>query len=119
MRPGDIILVDFNGSCTPWSPMASRCSTGDLGQQRGMQVVRVNEMSIRKSGNALDALREEEPNDAGLTRNAPDVVPGHRRAAGAGSGPRRMTIRDLLTRWARGSVIELPRSAGDPAGCGR
>jgi hypothetical protein len=30
--------------------------SGDLGQQRGMQVVRVNEMKLRKSGNSLDAF---------------------------------------------------------------
>jgi hypothetical protein len=30
--------------------------SGELGQQRGKQVVRINEMNIRKSGNSLDAF---------------------------------------------------------------
>lgn len=55
MRPGDIIPFDFNGHATVDSDGIT-LFTGDLGQQRGMQVVRVNQMNIRKSGNALDAF---------------------------------------------------------------
>lgn len=55
MRPGDIIPFDFDGHATVTSD-GIPLFTGDLGQQRGMQVVRVAEMNIRKSGNALDAF---------------------------------------------------------------
>jgi flagellar motor switch protein FliM len=55
MRPGDIIPLDFDGHATVLSDGVPLFS-GDLGQQRGMQVVRVNEMKQRKSGNSLDAF---------------------------------------------------------------
>ena len=55
MRPGDIIPLDFDGHAIVLSDGVPLFS-GDLGQQRGMQVVRVNEMKQRKSGNSLDAF---------------------------------------------------------------
>jgi flagellar motor switch protein FliM len=55
MRPGDIIPCDFNGHATALSDGIPLFS-GDLGQQNGKQVIRVNEMNIRKSGNSLDAF---------------------------------------------------------------
>jgi flagellar motor switch protein FliM len=53
MRPGDIIPCDFDGHATVLSD-GIPLFWGDLGQQRGRQVVRVSEMSIRKAGNSLD-----------------------------------------------------------------
>ncbi len=55
MRPGDIIPCDFDGHATVTSDGIPLFS-GDLGQQRGKQVVRVNEMYMRKSSNSLDAF---------------------------------------------------------------
>jgi flagellar motor switch protein FliM len=60
MRPGDIIPLDFDGHATVLSDGVPLFS-GDLGQQRGMQVVRVNEMKQRKSGNSLDAFMRKGP----------------------------------------------------------
>jgi flagellar motor switch protein FliM len=60
MRPGDIIPLDFDGHATVLSDGVPLFS-GDLGQQRGMQVVRVNEMKLRKSGNSLDAFVRKGP----------------------------------------------------------
>jgi flagellar motor switch protein FliM len=60
MRPGDIIPLDFDGHATVVSDGIA-LFTGDLGQQRGMQVVRVNEMNLRKSGNSLDAFMRKNP----------------------------------------------------------
>ncbi|MEO6080460.1 MAG: flagellar motor switch protein FliM [Steroidobacteraceae bacterium] len=60
MRPGDIIPFDFDGHATVLSD-GIQLFSGDLGQQRGMQVVRVNEMNIRKSGNSLDAFMRKNP----------------------------------------------------------
>ena len=60
MRPGDIIPLDFDGHATVLSDGVPLFS-GDLGQQRGMQVVRVNEMKLRKSGNSLDAFMRKNP----------------------------------------------------------
>lgn len=60
MRPGDIIPMDFDGHATVVSDGVPLFS-GDLGQQRGMQVVRVNEMKLRKSGNSLDAFMRKGP----------------------------------------------------------
>jgi flagellar motor switch protein FliM len=60
MRPGDIIPLDFDGHATVLSDGVPLFS-GDLGQQRGMQVVRVNEMKLRKSGNSLDAFVRKNP----------------------------------------------------------
>jgi flagellar motor switch protein FliM len=55
LRPGDIIPCEFNGNATVLSDGIPLFS-GELGQQRGRQVVRINEMNIRKSGNSLDAF---------------------------------------------------------------
>jgi flagellar motor switch protein FliM len=55
MRPGDIIPFDFNGQATAVSD-GIPLFTGELGQQRGKQVIRVNEMNMRKAGNSLDAF---------------------------------------------------------------
>ena len=55
MRPGDIIPCNFDGRATV---LADRIPLfwGELGQQRGRQVVKVNQMSVRKTGNSLDAF---------------------------------------------------------------
>jgi flagellar motor switch protein FliM len=55
MRPGDILPCDFNGQATALSDGIALFS-GELGQQRGSQVIRVNEMIVRKSSNSLDAF---------------------------------------------------------------
>jgi flagellar motor switch protein FliM len=55
MRPGDIIPFDFDGQATAVSD-GIPLFTGELGQQRGKQVIRVNEMNMRKAGNSLDAF---------------------------------------------------------------
>ncbi|MEO6186749.1 MAG: flagellar motor switch protein FliM [Steroidobacteraceae bacterium] len=55
LRPGDIIPCEFNGNATVLADGIPLFS-GELGQQRGKQVVRINEMNIRKSGNSLDAF---------------------------------------------------------------
>jgi len=55
MRPGDIIPCDFDGRATVIAD-GIPLFWGELGQQRGKQVVRVNEMSVRKAGNSLDAF---------------------------------------------------------------
>jgi flagellar motor switch protein FliM len=60
MRPGDIIPCDFDGRATVLSDGIPLFS-GELGQQRGKQVVRVNEMNMRKSGNSLDAFVRKQP----------------------------------------------------------
>jgi flagellar motor switch protein FliM len=60
MRPGDIIPCDFDGRATVLSDGIPLFS-GELGQQRGKQVVRVNEMNMRKSGNSLDAFMRKQP----------------------------------------------------------
>jgi flagellar motor switch protein FliM len=55
MRPGDVIPIEFNGQATV---MAGDIPLfwGELGQQRGQQVVRVSEMNLRKVGNTLDVF---------------------------------------------------------------
>jgi flagellar motor switch protein FliM len=60
MRPGDIIPCDFDGRATILSD-GIPLFWGELGQQRGSQVVRVNEMSVRKAGNSLDAFVRKNP----------------------------------------------------------
>jgi flagellar motor switch protein FliM len=60
MRPGDIIPCDFDGRATVLSDGIPLFS-GELGQQRGKQVVRVNDMNMRKSGNSLDAFVRKQP----------------------------------------------------------
>ncbi len=55
LRPGDIIPCEFNGSVTVLADGIALFS-GELGQQRGKQVVRISEMNIRKSGNSLDVF---------------------------------------------------------------
>jgi flagellar motor switch protein FliM len=55
MRPGDVIPIEFNGQATVLAgdiPLF----WGELGQQRGQQVVRVSEMNLRKVGNTLDVF---------------------------------------------------------------
>jgi flagellar motor switch protein FliM len=55
LRPGTVIPCDFDGSATVTGDGITLFK-GDLGQQRGRQVVKVTEMMGRKSRNALDAL---------------------------------------------------------------
>jgi flagellar motor switch protein FliM len=55
MRPGDIIPLDFDGTVAISSDGVP-LFWGELGQQKGKQVVRVANMSMRKSGNTLDAF---------------------------------------------------------------
>lgn len=55
MRPGDIIPIEFDGKATVVADNVS-LFRGDLGQQRGSQVVRVAQLMSRKTGNMLDAF---------------------------------------------------------------
>ncbi len=55
MRPGDIIPCDFDGRATVLSDGIALFS-GELGQQRGRHVVRIDQVNTRKAGNSLDAL---------------------------------------------------------------
>ena len=55
MRPGDVIPIDFDGQATVLAD-GIPLFWGELGQQRGRQVVRVMQMNVRKNGNSLDAF---------------------------------------------------------------
>jgi flagellar motor switch protein FliM len=55
MRPGDVIPIDFDGQATVLAD-GIPLFWGELGQQRGQQVVRVAQMNTRKTGNSLDAF---------------------------------------------------------------
>ena len=99
MRPGDIIPLDFDGHATVLSDGVPLFS-GDLGQQRGMQVVRVNEMKLRKSGNSLDAFMRKNRMSANV-HAASDVVLDIGVQLALEVGRARMTIRDLLALGTR------------------
>jgi flagellar motor switch protein FliM len=58
MRPGDIIPCTFDGRATVLAD-GIPLFWGELGQQRGRQVVKVNQMNVRKSGNSLDAFMKK------------------------------------------------------------
>jgi flagellar motor switch protein FliM len=53
MRPGDVIPIEFDGQATVLAD-GIPLFWGELGQQRGHQVVRVREMNCRKTSNCLD-----------------------------------------------------------------
>jgi len=55
LKAGDVLPCDFDGQATV---MADGIAVfqGEVGQQRGRQVVRVNRLISRKSGNTLDAF---------------------------------------------------------------
>jgi flagellar motor switch protein FliM len=55
MRPGDVIPIDFDGQATVLAD-GIPLFWGELGQQRGRQVVRIGQMNARKVGNSLDAF---------------------------------------------------------------
>lgn len=55
MRPGDVIPIDFDGQATVLAD-GIPLFWGELGQQRGQQVVRVSQMNLRKTANSLDAF---------------------------------------------------------------
>jgi flagellar motor switch protein FliM len=55
MRPGDVIPIEFDGQATVLAD-GIPLFWGELGQQRGRQVVRVRQMNARKTGNTLDAF---------------------------------------------------------------
>lgn len=55
MRTGDILPCNFNGTATVWSD-GLPLFLGEVGQQRGRQVVKVREMLSRKTSNTLDAF---------------------------------------------------------------
>jgi flagellar motor switch protein FliM len=55
MRPGDVIPIDFDGQATMMAD-GIPLFWGELGQQRGKQVVRVNQMNMRKISNSLDVF---------------------------------------------------------------
>ena len=55
MRPGDVIPIDFDGQATVLAD-GIPLFWGELGQQRGRQVVRVSQMNMRKIANSLDAF---------------------------------------------------------------
>jgi flagellar motor switch protein FliM len=55
MRPGDVIPIEFDGQATVLAD-GIPLFWGELGQQRGNQVVRVRQMNARKIGNTLDVF---------------------------------------------------------------
>lgn len=55
LRPGDVIPFDFEGRVTVVADTVPLFS-GELGQQRGKQVIRVAQLMARKTGNVLDAF---------------------------------------------------------------
>jgi len=55
MRPGDVIPIDFDGQAAMMVD-GIPLLWGELGQQRGKQVVRVNQMNMRKTSNSLDVF---------------------------------------------------------------
>lgn len=55
MRPGDIIPCSFDGKATVLADGVALFS-GALGQQTGRQVVKVDQLSVRKLTNSLDAF---------------------------------------------------------------
>ncbi|HMA12586.1 MAG TPA: flagellar motor switch protein FliM [Steroidobacteraceae bacterium] len=55
MRAGDVLPIEFDGRATVAADGVP-LFRGELGQQRGKQVVRVAQLITRKTGNALDAF---------------------------------------------------------------
>ena len=55
MRAGDVLPIEFDGRATVMAD-GIPLFRGELGQQRGRQVVRINQLQMRKTGNALDAF---------------------------------------------------------------
>jgi flagellar motor switch protein FliM len=55
MRAGDVLPFEFDGRATVLAD-GIPLFRGELGQQRGRQVVRVNQLQVRKTGNVLDAF---------------------------------------------------------------
>ena len=55
MRAGDVLPCTFNGTATVLSD-GLPLFLGEVGQQRGRQVVKVREMLSRKTSNTLDAF---------------------------------------------------------------
>src|SRR6185369_10109262 len=55
MRAGDVLPIEFDGRATVMAD-GIPLFRGELGQQRGKQVVRVGQLMLRKNGNALDAF---------------------------------------------------------------
>lgn len=59
MRAGDVIPIDFDGQATVLAD-GIPLFRGELGQQKGRQVVRVAQMNVRKVGNSLDAFMRKQ-----------------------------------------------------------
>lgn len=55
LKAGDVIPCDFDGQATVTADGIA-VFQGEIGQQRGQQVVRVSRMITRKTGNTLDAF---------------------------------------------------------------
>jgi flagellar motor switch protein FliM len=55
MRAGDVLPIEFDGRATVMAD-GIPLFRGELGQQRGKQVVRVGQLTVRKTGNVLDAF---------------------------------------------------------------
>jgi flagellar motor switch protein FliM len=55
LKAGDVIPCDFDGQATVMAD-GIPVLQGEVGQQRGRQVVRVNRLISRKTGNTLDAF---------------------------------------------------------------
>jgi len=60
MRAGDVLPIEFDGRATVMAD-GIPLFRGELGQQRGRQVVRINQLQMRKTGNALDAFTRKSP----------------------------------------------------------
>jgi flagellar motor switch protein FliM len=55
MRAGDVLPIEFDGRATVIADNVA-LFRGELGQQRGKQVVRVAQLMTRKTGNVLDVF---------------------------------------------------------------
>ena len=55
MRAGDVLPIEFDGRATVLAD-GIPLFRGELGQQHGKQVVRVSQLTMRKTGNSLDAF---------------------------------------------------------------
>ncbi|MFM1886351.1 MAG: hypothetical protein RL026_1508 [Pseudomonadota bacterium] len=60
LKPGDVIPCNFDGTAVVLADGLPLLH-GEVGQQRGRQVVKVRQMIARKSGNALDAFVRRTP----------------------------------------------------------
>jgi flagellar motor switch protein FliM len=58
LRAGDVLPIEFDGRATVIADNVP-LFRGELGQQRGKQVVRVAQLMMRKTGNVLDVFAKK------------------------------------------------------------